>query len=214
MKYRREMNTQDREANARAIDTLLNFETVKYFGNERHELDRFDEAKQDYVTAAIANQRSLSLFNIGQSSILSLGVIIVMMLAGYGVVQGRMTHRRFRHGERLSASALSAAEHALLGLARSCARPSPTSSRCTRCWRRIPRCRTNRTRPRFAPDRGAMVFDHVNFAYDPRRPILQRCQLRGSRRAYACHRRTHRRRQIHHRAAAVPLLRSARRAPS
>jgi len=63
------MNAQDREANARAIDSLLNYETVKYFANERHELERFDEAKQDYVKAAIANQRSLSIFNIGQSSI-------------------------------------------------------------------------------------------------------------------------------------------------
>ena len=67
MRYRREMNAQDREANTRAIDSLLNFETVKYFSNERHEIQRFDEAKQEYVTAAIANQRSLSLFNIGQA---------------------------------------------------------------------------------------------------------------------------------------------------
>ncbi len=91
MKYRREMNAQDREANTRAIDSLLNFETVKYFGNEKHEIDRFDEAKQDYVTAAIANQRSLSLFNIGQAGILSTGVVLVMVLAAYGVTAGRMT---------------------------------------------------------------------------------------------------------------------------
>ena len=117
MKYRREMNAQDREANTRAIDSLLNFETVKYFSNERHEIERFDEAKQEYVTAAIANQRSLSLFNIGQAGILSTGVVIVMVLAAYGVTTGRMTHRRFRDGECLSAAALSAAEHAVLGVA-------------------------------------------------------------------------------------------------
>src|SRR5258705_425644 len=93
MNYRREMNAQDREANARAIDSLLNYETVKYFANERHELERFDEAKQDYVAAAIANQRSLSIFNIGQSSILSVGVVIVMLMAAYGVAAGRMAIR-------------------------------------------------------------------------------------------------------------------------
>jgi ATP-binding cassette subfamily B protein len=76
MRFRREMNTQDREANARAVDSLLNYETVKYFGNEEHELERFDEAKEEYVTAAIANQRSLSLFNIGQSIILGIGVVV------------------------------------------------------------------------------------------------------------------------------------------
>src|SRR5207302_3927498 len=66
MKYRREMNAQDREANTHAIDSLLNYETVKYYNNEPHELARFDQAKQDYVTAAIANQQTLSLFNIDQ----------------------------------------------------------------------------------------------------------------------------------------------------
>ena len=65
IKFRRAMNAQDREANALAIDSLLNFETVKYFGSEKHELDRFDHAKRDYVTAAIANQRALSLFKSG-----------------------------------------------------------------------------------------------------------------------------------------------------
>ena len=91
LKFRRAMNAQDSEANALAIDSLLNFETVKYFGNEKHELDRFDQAKRSYVTAAIANQRALSLFNIGQSVILSIGVLIVMLMAAYGVAQGRMT---------------------------------------------------------------------------------------------------------------------------
>jgi ATP-binding cassette subfamily B protein len=91
LKFRRAMNAQDREANALAIDSLLNFETVKYFGNEKHELDRFDHAKRDYVTAAIANQRALSLFNIGQSLILAIGVVIIMLMAAYGVARGNMT---------------------------------------------------------------------------------------------------------------------------
>ena len=91
LKFRRAMNAQDSEANALAVDSLLNFETVKYFGNEKHELDRFDQAKGSYVTAAIANQRALSLFNIGQSVILAIGVLIVMLMAAYGVAQGRMT---------------------------------------------------------------------------------------------------------------------------
>ena len=91
LKFRRAMNAQDSEANALAVDSLLNFETVKYFSNEKHELERFDQAKRSYVTAAIANQRALSLFNIGQSLILAIGVVIIMLMAAYGVAQGRMT---------------------------------------------------------------------------------------------------------------------------
>jgi ATP-binding cassette subfamily B protein len=171
MRYRREMNTQDREANARAIDTLLNFETVKYFGNERHELARFDEAKQDYVVAAIANQRSLSLFNIGQSSILSAGIVIVMILAGYGVVQGRMSI-----GDFVMVNAYLLQLYQPLNML-------------SWVWRILRQAFTDieqmygllaeASEVQDAPDAqplrkgpGRVVFDHVNFAYDPRRPIL------------------------------------------
>ena len=76
LKYRRAMNETDSEANTKAIDSLLNYETVKYFGNEEHEARRFDTALQRYETAAVRSRVSLSLLNIGQGAIISAGLIL------------------------------------------------------------------------------------------------------------------------------------------
>jgi ATP-binding cassette, subfamily B, heavy metal transporter len=91
IKYRRVMNESDSEANTRAIDSLLNFETVKYFGNEDHESRRFDAALRAYERAAVKNKTTLSLLNVGQGAVIAVGVTIVMIMAGYGVVGGTMT---------------------------------------------------------------------------------------------------------------------------
>lgn len=91
LKYRREMNQKDSEANTKAIDSLLNYETVKYFSNEEHESKRFDSALAQYEAAAIKSQASLSLLNVGQGSIIGLGLILVMVMAGKGVVGGSLT---------------------------------------------------------------------------------------------------------------------------
>ena len=91
IKYRREMNRSDAEANSRAIDSLLNFETVKYFGNEPHEARRFDEAMARYERAAVTSQTSLSALNIGQGFIIAGGLAGVMIMAAYGVKAGQMT---------------------------------------------------------------------------------------------------------------------------
>jgi len=90
-KHRREMNQRDQEANTRAIDSLLNYETVKYFGNEEHEANRYDRALARYEQAAVKNQTSLSALNIGQGAIIAAGLISVMLLAGRGVVRGELT---------------------------------------------------------------------------------------------------------------------------
>jgi len=90
-KYRREMNAMDSEANTKAIDSLLNYETVKYFGNEEHEALRFDKALARYETASIKSKTTLSLLNIGQGVIIALGLVIVMLMAGQGVREGRMS---------------------------------------------------------------------------------------------------------------------------
>jgi ATP-binding cassette subfamily B protein len=87
----RRMNESDTEANAKAIDSLLNYETVKYFGNERHEALRFDVARKAYERAAVKSRVSLSLLNVGQGFIISTGLVIVMAMAGQEVVNGRMT---------------------------------------------------------------------------------------------------------------------------
>jgi ATP-binding cassette subfamily B protein len=90
-KFRREMNETDSEAHTKAIDSLLNFETVKYFGNEAHEGRRFDAALRRYEEAAVRSKVSLSLLNIGQGSIIAVGLIALMLMAARGVAQGTMT---------------------------------------------------------------------------------------------------------------------------
>jgi ATP-binding cassette subfamily B protein len=91
LKYRRRMVIAETEANATAVDSLLNYETVKYFGNEEHEARRFDRSLTEYENAAIKSANSLSLLNAGQGAIIAIGVTLVMLLAAFGVVDGTMT---------------------------------------------------------------------------------------------------------------------------
>ena len=91
LKFRRSMNETDNQATTRAVDSLLNFETVKYFGNEEHETERFDTALRRYEDAAIQSGSSLALLNIGQGMVISTGVVVMMIMAGQGVADGTMT---------------------------------------------------------------------------------------------------------------------------
>lgn len=86
IKFRKQMNQTDEAANSKAIDSLINFETVKYFSNERHEASRYDVALQGYQTAAIKSQFSLTALNVGQGGIISLGMIVLMWMAASEVV--------------------------------------------------------------------------------------------------------------------------------
>ncbi|WP_417455549.1 ABCB family ABC transporter ATP-binding protein/permease [Kiloniella sp.] len=88
---RRDMNAADNDANTKAVDSLLNFETVKYFGNEEHEAKRYDRGLAAYEHAAIRSRTSLSSLNIVQSGIISLGASLMMIMSAYGVVNGAMT---------------------------------------------------------------------------------------------------------------------------
>ncbi len=90
-KLRRQMNEIDSEAHTKAIDSLLNYETVKYFGNEAHEGRRFDAALRRYETAAVRSRVSLSLLNVGQGAIIAIGLIALMLMAAQGVSDGSMT---------------------------------------------------------------------------------------------------------------------------
>lgn len=91
IRIRREMNDSDTEANSKAIDSLLNYETVKYFGNERLEADRFDASMARYEVAAIKTYYSLGWLNFGQALIFTIGLALCMYLAARGVVQGTQT---------------------------------------------------------------------------------------------------------------------------
>ena len=91
MKYRVEMNQFDSTAKTQAIDSLLNYETVKYFGNERYELQHYDDSLRSWEAAAVNSQTSLSALNFGQAAIIAAGVTLIMILAAQGVVAGSMT---------------------------------------------------------------------------------------------------------------------------
>ena len=89
--FRRAMNEQDSKANTRAVDALINYETVKYFGNERFEQSRYDENLQRLEKASIKSQTSLSLLNLGQSLIIAVTVTLLVWRATLGVVDGSLT---------------------------------------------------------------------------------------------------------------------------
>ena len=91
MKFRRRMNEMDSRANTRAIDSLLNYETVKYFNNEKHEALRFNKALRRYEDASVLSKTTLSLVNIGQGFIIAFGLTAVMALAGWQIETGEMS---------------------------------------------------------------------------------------------------------------------------
>ena len=95
VRFRRLMNEMDSDAQTKAVDSLLNFETVKYFGNEAHEALRFDAARARYERAAVKSQVTLNLLNLGQAVIIAVGLGLVMYMAAVGVTHGGMTVGKF-----------------------------------------------------------------------------------------------------------------------
>ncbi|MDG2096977.1 MAG: ABC transporter ATP-binding protein/permease [Paracoccaceae bacterium] len=91
VKIRKEMNKQDTEANQKAIDSLLNFETVKYFNAEKIEAARYDESMKQYEAAALKTSYSLSFLNVGQAFLITAGLVAVMIMAAIGVQNGSLT---------------------------------------------------------------------------------------------------------------------------
>jgi len=89
--FRREMNQSDTDANTKAVDSLLNFETVKYFNNERHETRRFDVSMEKYAAASIQSEISLAILNTGQATIMALGLGAVMALTAWGIAHGQFS---------------------------------------------------------------------------------------------------------------------------
>jgi ATP-binding cassette subfamily B protein len=91
VRFRREMNERNTESNTKAVDSLLNYETVKYFANEEHEARRYDSALRAYERAAVKSETTLTLLNLGQGTIIAIGLVGVMVLAGEGVAAAEMT---------------------------------------------------------------------------------------------------------------------------
>ena len=172
LKYRREMNETDSEANTKAIDSLLNYETVKYFGNEGHEARRFDSSLQRYERAAVRSKTSLSLLNIGQGAIIAAGLTAVMIMAGRGVAAGKMTM-----GDFVLVNAYLVQLYMPLNFLGFVYREIKQSLIDAESMFELMAVEaevkdTPGARP-LVVDRAEVAFDNVEFGYDSRRPILQ-----------------------------------------
>jgi len=91
MHFRHEMNALDSTANGRAMDSLMNYETVKYFNNDHHEITRYRDTMQQWEEAAVKSQNTMSMLNFGQAAIIAIGVTGIMLLAAQGVVNDELT---------------------------------------------------------------------------------------------------------------------------
>jgi ATP-binding cassette, subfamily B, heavy metal transporter len=172
LKFRRAMNESDSEASTKAIDSLLNFETVKYFGNEEHEARRFDGALRIYEKAAVKSETSLAFLNVGQTAIISVGVSVMMMMAAMGVRSGEMTVGDFV----LVNSYLIQLYMPLNWLGTVYREIKQSLIDMEQMFRllRVPQEVPDRPGARPLRTGGAEVtFEEVGFAYDPRRPILE-----------------------------------------
>ena len=169
--FRRQMNELDSRANTRAIDSLLNYETVKYFNNEEFEARRYDESLQRWETAAVRSQTSLSLLNIGQSAIIAVAVTLIMWRATLGVVEGTMTI-----GDLVLVNAFMIQLYIPLNFLGVIYREIKQAvADMERMFQLIDENAEVKDAPGAAPllaSSGEVRFEHVDFRYEPNRQIL------------------------------------------
>ncbi|MCM2342213.1 ABC transporter ATP-binding protein/permease [Rhodoferax sp.] len=171
--FRKQMNELDSTAHSRAIDSLLNYETVKYFNNEEFEARRYDENLERYRKAALKSQTTLSLLNTGQQLIIAAGLVAMLWRATQGVVDGRMTL-----GDLVMVNAFMIQLYIPLGflgvLYREIKQGLTDLEKMFTLMEREREIADVPGAPALAltADSASVAFRHVNFAYDPARPIL------------------------------------------
>jgi ATP-binding cassette subfamily B protein len=173
---RRSMNEADTDANTKAIDSLLNFETVKYFGNEEHEAKRFDQSMERYERAAVKTWISLAILNGGQAVVFSIGLAIAMAMAGYAVAAGRMTV-----GDFVMINALMIQLYMPLNFIGSVYRDIKQGLIDVGGMFALldvdADIRDREGAVPLKPGKGEIVFENVSFSYDRARPILRNLSL-------------------------------------
>jgi ATP-binding cassette subfamily B protein len=168
---RRRANELDSKANTRAIDSLLNYETVKYFNNEEFEAGRYDESLRKFESAEVKNEASLGLLNIGQSAIIAVAVTLLMILAAQGVVREKLTL-----GDLVLVNGLLIQLYIplnFLGMVYREIKQALTDM--DKMFRLLDENREVQDKPGaidLPPAEAAVRFEHVDFSYDPRRQIL------------------------------------------
>ena len=171
IRFRREMNTRNSEANTKAVDSLLNYETVKYFANEAHEAERYDRALHAYERAAVRSETTLAMLNVGQGVIVSSGLIGMMILAGQGVAAGRMTVGDFVLVNTYLIQLYTPLN--FLGMVYRNIKQSLTDLEQMMSLLKIrPEIEDRPNAPALTVRRGSVAFRNVDFRYDPRRRIL------------------------------------------
>jgi len=174
--FRRTMNDLDSRANIRAVDSLLNYETVKYFNNEKFEAQRYDQSMERWQEAAIKSQTSLSVLNVGQALIISVAVTLMVWRATVGVVEGRMTI-----GDLVLVNAFMIQLYIPLNFLGVLYREIKQSlADMERMFGLMAEHREIDDHPNATPlhiQRGEVRFEQVAFAYDAARPILKGIDL-------------------------------------
>ena len=172
-KFRKEMNALDSTAHSHAIDSLLNYETVKYFNNETFESKRYDKSLQQYRNAAIKSQRTLSILNTGQQLIIAIGLVAMLWRATQGVVDGHMTL-----GDLVMVNAFMIQLYIPLGFLGVIYREIKQSlTDLDKMFTLLEKEREIADEPGAEPiqitSSPAVRFEHVSFAYEAARPILK-----------------------------------------
>jgi ABC-type transport system involved in Fe-S cluster assembly fused permease/ATPase subunit len=172
IKYRRQMNDSDQAANTKAVDSLLNYETVKYFNNEGHEASRYDVALKSYEIAAVKSRTTLATLNIGQACIIAIGVTILVAMAAHGVMDGKM-----KVGDFVLVNAYLIQLYLPLNFLGTVYREIRQSLIDMESMFALLRVDVDvKDKPLARPlevTKGEVAFEHVDFGYDPRRPILK-----------------------------------------
>ncbi|WP_374349328.1 ABC transporter ATP-binding protein/permease [Chitinimonas sp.] len=172
-KTRRSMNELDSKANVKAVDSLLNYETVKYFGNERYEAGRYDEALRRWEDAAVRNEISIGILNSGQSGIIAVGVTLLVWLAADGVVHGKMTL-----GDLVAVNAFLIQLYTplnFLGMAyREIKQALTDMEKMFGLLREHAEVQDAPGAVALASDAASVRFEAVDFGYDPKRQILRK----------------------------------------
>ena len=176
-RFRRQMNDLDTEANTKAVDSLLNYETVKYFGNEDHEARRFDRSMAGYEHAAVKTTTSLSLLNTGQTLIFTAGLAALMLMAAQGIADGILTVGAF---VMVNAYLIQLYQPLnLLGTVYREIRQALIDMETMFDLLQVPpEIRDAAHAQPLAVAGGELVFEHVGFFYDPDRRILDDVSFR------------------------------------
>ena len=175
--YQRRVNKLDSRSKSQLADSLINYDTIKYFGNEAVEADRFRAIMRGWLEAGMGNQRALFALHLGQSALIAVGVAAIMLLAGQAVWRGAMSVGDL---VLINAYALQVCLplNALGFVYREARDAWVNAERLFALLREQPDIDDPPGLPRLRADRGEVVFDKVSFHYDPARPVLHEVSFR------------------------------------